>query len=142
MNRINFATDMRSVDRRPIRITFDTDQKVVHSSVNGTLKYELCVIRVTFGSFAKRIRSDTVNRINFAPDIGSADRRPIRITFDTDQKVHVFRITSGSFAKRIRRDTANRINFATDIGIVDRRPIRITFDTDQKVVHSSVNGAI
>ena len=118
---------MRSVDRRPIRITFDTDQKVVHSNVNGTLKYELYVIRITSGPFAKRIRSDTANRINFAPDIGSADRRPIRITFDTDQKVlhssvngtlkyelYVIRITFGSFANRIRRDTANRINFATD----------------------------
>ena len=78
---------MRSVDRRPIRITFDADQKVVHSSVKGALKCELYVIRITFGSSAKRIRSDTANRINFATDMRSLDRRPIRITFDTNQKV-------------------------------------------------------
>ena len=45
-----------------------TNQKVIRSSTNGASQDKLYIVRITFPSFTKRIKSDTANRISFATD--------------------------------------------------------------------------
>ena len=49
-----------------LRITFDTDQQVIRSNVNGDSKCQLHLVWINFDPLAKRIKSDTVNHIRFA----------------------------------------------------------------------------
>ena len=51
-----------------LRISFDTDQKVIRCSVNGTLECQLHIVRISFDPFAKTINSDTANRISSVTD--------------------------------------------------------------------------
>ena len=51
-----------------LQITFDTDQKLIRSSVEKALKCQLYIVRITFDPFAKKIKSDTVDSSSFATD--------------------------------------------------------------------------
>ncbi len=45
------------VNGRPVRITFDTDQKVICSGVNGALSVKLCVQQKIFRTVCDRYRT-------------------------------------------------------------------------------------
>ena len=51
-----------------LRITFGTDQKAIRSSVDWALQCQLYEARIKFDPLAKRVKSDTANRIGFATD--------------------------------------------------------------------------
>ena len=77
-----------SVNGRPIRITFGSDQKVIRSSADRALKFHLYVVRITIDPFSLRIK--VIRRtlsVLLRIARSSVDGRPIRTTCDTDQQV-------------------------------------------------------